>query len=107
MIFHMLKTAYKNKYYPFFGNLANPLKISIISALKESEMSVLQLARKLKIEQSKLSHALASLRRCNIVQARQKGKKRIYSLKKETILPILGIIDKHEKKYCKYCFYKK
>ena len=94
-----------NKYYMFFGNLANPLKIEIISALKEKEMSVLELADKLKIEQSKLSHALASLRHCSIVQVKQKGKKRIYSLNKKTILPILKIIDKHEKEFCKKCCY--
>ena len=95
-----------NKYYIFFGNLANPLKINILSALKEKEMSVSELSKNLKIEQSKLSHALASLRCCNIVQAKQKGKKRIYSLNKKTILPILKIIDKHEKKFCGKCCYK-
>jgi hypothetical protein len=34
---------------------------------------------------------------------KQKGKQRIYGLNKETILPILGILDKHENKYCKKC----
>ena len=95
-----------NKYYLFFGNLANPLKIGIISALKEKSMSVLELAEKLSIEQSKLSHALTSLRHCNIVQVKKKGKKRIYSLNKKTILPILKIIDKHEKIFCKKCCYR-
>ena len=95
-----------NKYYLFFGNLANPLKIGIISALKERNMSVLELAEKLNIEQSKLSHALTSLRHCNIVQVKKKGKKRIYSLNKKTILPILKIIDKHEKIFCKKCCYR-
>ena len=92
-----------NTYYIFFINLANPLKINIISALKEKPLSVLELADKLKIEQSKLSHALASLKCCSIVQVKQHGKKRIYSLNKGTILPILKIIDKHENKFCKKC----
>jgi DNA-binding transcriptional ArsR family regulator len=91
------------KYYPFFGNLANPLKIRIVGMLKEKEMSVLELARILDEEQSKISHALKSLRDCAIVQMKQKGKQRIYGLNKETILPILGILDKHENKYCKKC----
>ena len=90
-------------YHIFFGNLANPLKVKIISSLKEKQMSVLELADKLKIEQSKLSHALCSLRCCSIVQVKQKGKQRIYSLNKETILPILKLIDKHEGKFCKGC----
>jgi DNA-binding transcriptional ArsR family regulator len=93
-----------NKYYLFFGNLANPLKVEIISKLKENPSSVLDLAKKLHIEQSKLSHALTSLRHCSIVDVKQKGKKRIYYLNKETIIPMLNIIDKHEKKFCKKCF---
>lgn len=95
-----------NKYYFFFRNLSNPLKIEIVSALKDKEMSVLDLAKKLGIEQSKLSHALASLRCCSIVTAKKKGKNRIYSLNKEAILPMLKIIDEHEKKFCKKCCYK-
>ena len=93
----------KNKYYIFFGNLANPLKIDILSALKEKPMSVLELASKLKVEQSKLSHALGSLRRCSIVQVKQEGKKRIYQLNKKTIVPMLELIDKHEREFCKEC----
>ena len=94
------------KYYPFFGNLANPLKIRIVGMLKEKEMSVLDLAKELKEEQSKISHALKSLKNCAIVQMKQKGKQRIYHLNKETILPMLEILDQHESKYCKKCLAK-
>jgi len=85
----------------FFGNLANPLKIGIITLLKEKDMSVSEIVEKLGIEQSKLSHALKSLRDCSIVLVERKGKKRIYSLNKKTILPMLEIIDRHEKEFCK------
>ncbi len=91
-----------NTYPIFLNNLANPLKVEIISALKRKSASVSQLTEKLKVEQSKLSHALASLRCCNIVQAKQKGKSRIYYLNKKTILPILRIIDKHERTFCRH-----
>ena len=90
-----------NKYYMFFGNLANPLKIEIITLLKEKDMCVLEIAKELGIEQSKLSHALKSLRDCSIVLVERKGKKRLYSLNKKTILPMLEIIDSHEKEFCK------
>ena len=96
-----------NKYFGFFRNLANPLKIGVILVLKEKQCSVNELARKLRIEQSKLSHALASLRKCSIVKVKRQGKKRVYYLNKDTIVPILKIIEKHEKKYCKYCWVKK
>lgn len=92
-----------NKYHIFFGNLANRLKVDIISELKNGSRSVLELANKLDVEQSKLSHALASLRCCSIVNVKQEGKKRVYSLNKETILPMLKLIDKHESKFCKKC----
>jgi DNA-binding transcriptional ArsR family regulator len=92
-----------NTYHIFFGNLSNKLKIDIISELKKGASSVLELADELGVEQSKLSHALASLRCCSIVNVKQIGKKRVYSLNKETILPILKIIDKHENKYCDEC----
>jgi len=102
-MFHMTKETY----YFFFGKLANKLKINIIEELRNGEKSVMELVNKLKVEQSKLSHALANLRCCSIVLYKQKGKQRIYSLNKETIIPILNIIDKHEKKFCEHCCMRK
>jgi DNA-binding transcriptional ArsR family regulator len=96
-----------NTYHIFFGKLANELKIKILTSLKNKKKSVQELTKDLNIEQSKLSHALASLKTCNIVKVKQSGKKRIYSINKETILPILKLIDKHEKKFCKQCFAKR
>lgn len=89
-----------NKYHFFFGNLANPLRVEIISILKTKEMSVSEIAKSIKVEQSKLSHALSNLRECNIVKTRREGKQIIYSLNKKTILPILELIDKHSENYC-------
>lgn len=94
------------KYYPFFGNLANPLKMRIVAILKVKELSVLELTKILNEEQSKVSHALKSLKNCSIVQVKKQGKNRIYHLNKETILPILEILDKHETKFCKKCLAK-
>ena len=91
-----------NVYHIFFRNLANPVKTKIISELKNKGMCVNELSEKTGLEQSKLSHALASLRNCSIVEVKKKGKGRIYHLNKNTILPILKIIDKHKCKFCKY-----
>lgn len=93
-------------YNIFFNNLANPLKISVITELKRKPSSVLELAKTLDVEQSKLSHALKSLKNCSIVNVKSEGKKRIYFLNKETIVPMLEIIDRHETKYCKECIAK-
>lgn len=89
-----------NTYHIFFTNLANPLKIQIISNLKKKEKNVTELSKELKVEQSKVSHALSSLKCCNIVQVKQKGKQRVYSLNKKSIVPMLNLIDKHSKTYC-------
>lgn len=96
-----------NKYYLFFRRLADPLRMKIITALKRKPRSVSELCKKLKIEQSKLSHALAILKHCSLVESEIRGKQRIYSLNKKTILPILKIVDKHEKKHCKVCLASK
>jgi len=87
-------------YDHFFRNLANPVKIGIITELKNKELSVNELSKKLGMEQSKLSHALSSLKECHIVEPKRKGKNIIYSLNKTTILPILNIIDKHKCECC-------
>jgi DNA-binding transcriptional ArsR family regulator len=99
----MKKHSSNNKtYHLFFGNLSNPLRIEIIGALKDSKkgLTVNELAKELAVEQSKLSHALAGLRECNLVEVKKLGKTRVYSLNKNTLLPILEIIDKHSKKFC-------
>ena len=92
-----------NNCYMFFKKLSYPLKIDILSSLEKKDKSVQDISDELKIEQSKLSHALQSLNSCNIVQVRKEGKKRIYSLNKETILPIFKLISKHEKSFCECC----
>jgi DNA-binding transcriptional ArsR family regulator len=108
----MNKSSINKTYHIFFTSLANPLRMDIITSLKQNKegLSVSELASNLWINQSKLSHALAGLRKCNIVLVKQSGKKRIYSLNTSTILPILEIIDNHSKincggncRYCKNC----
>lgn len=95
------KTSNFSTYHIFFRNLANPLKIKIISALKDNKCSVNDLSYELGVEQSKISHALALLKKCNIVDVEKKGKERIYSLNKNTIVPMFKLIDEHSKSFCK------
>ena len=90
-----------NSYHVFFTNLANPLKIGIILELRKGDKNVSELVKELKVEQSKLSHALTSLKNCNIVEAKKRGKERVYSLSKDTILPMMDLIDKHAHIHCK------
>ncbi len=88
-------------YHVFFTNLSNPLRIGIILSLRKKGKNVTEITKELGVEQSKISHALKILKNCNIVDVKQKGKERIYSLNKDTILPILNLIDKHALVHCK------
>ena len=90
-------------YHVFFTNLANALKIGIILSLRQKEKNVGEIVKDLAVEQSKISHALGSLKACNIVKVRQKGKQRIYYLNKDTIVPMLNLIDKHARIHCNNC----
>jgi len=95
-----MKNCSDETYHIFFRNLASPLRISIISTLKKNPHSVNEISKKLDIEQSKLSHALSLLNDCHIVNVKQKGKQRIYSLNKKVILPMLKLIDSHNCDFC-------
>lgn len=92
-----------NPYHVFFSRLSNLLRMRIIESLNKSDKSVTELCNELGVEQSKLSHALRSLSLCKIVKFRKEGRNRVYSLNKETVVPILRLIDKHEKKFCGFC----
>jgi len=91
----------KKSYHIFFTNLANSLKIEIILSLIGKEKNVSKISEELNVEQSKISHALSSLKCCNIVKSKRDGKNRIYYLNKKTIIPILKLIDEHSRTYCK------
>ena len=97
-----MKPCSGETYHIFFRNLSNPIRTKIISSLRHKDKSVNELAKDIGIEQSKLSHALASLRFCSVVEVKSKGKERIYSLNKKTIIPLLKIIDNHKCQFCKY-----
>ena len=104
-----IKKKDSNSYHLFFSNLANPLKIKILLSLRNKEKNVTKISQELDVEQSKISHALASLKNCRIANYTQKGKERIYSLNKKTIVPILKLIEKHASVNCrgKCCIGKK
>ena len=97
-----MKEASSNKYSVFFRNLSTPIKVDILTILKSKPagLSVTELSESLKIEQSKISHALTGLRQCRIVEVAKFGKQRIYTLNEKTMLPILKIIDVHAKENC-------
>ena len=89
-----------NSYKDFFVNFSNKTKLDIIVALRNNPLCVNEIAEKIGQEQSKVSHNLNKLTKCKILDVKQDGKKRVYSLNKETVMPIIQIVEKHVHKYC-------
>ena len=77
--------------------------MDILSSLRNSEKCVSEIAEEIGEDRSKVSHSLRHLLKCNFVFVEKKGRKRIYTLNKSTIKPLLDIADKHVVNHCKEC----
>jgi DNA-binding transcriptional ArsR family regulator len=84
----------------FFETIASRVRMNILELLMKQPMSVNQISSALNEEQSNISHNLKKLTECHFVEAKQEGKKRIYSLNKETIEPLMKLVEKHVEKFC-------
>ena len=87
-------------YETFFVNFANKSKLDIITALRCGPLNVSTITKKIDEEQSAVSHNLKKLTDCNILEVKKDGKERIYSLNKDTAIPILKLVEKHVIKNC-------
>ena len=87
-------------YYEFFKNLSNRTRFKIIIALRDQSLNVSAIASFIGEEQSKVSHNLKKMSACHILNIERRGKERIYSLNRDTIIPILNIVERHVKKNC-------
>tara|TARA_Y100000310_G_scaffold130227_1_gene129419 strand:+ start:1382 stop:1702 length:321 start_codon:yes stop_codon:yes gene_type:complete len=87
-------------YKLFFSSLANTNRLAIINVLRAKRRNVSEICQETGFEQTMISHNLKRLERCGMVFSEKKGKHRYYSVNNETIKPLLGMIDKHMKKYC-------
>lgn len=87
----------------FFETLGTKLKMDIIENLRNKPLPVNELTKRCHEERSKVSHALLSLLQCGFVHAKKDGKKRLYSLNKDTVVPLLDLAETHVKKYCRTC----
>jgi ArsR family transcriptional regulator, lead/cadmium/zinc/bismuth-responsive transcriptional repressor len=88
-------------YEKFFEVFANKTRLKIIESLLESEKNVTEIYEDINEEQSNVSHNLKILYECNFITRKREGKNMIYSINKETIKPMLDLVNKHVKKFCK------
>jgi DNA-binding transcriptional ArsR family regulator len=96
----------EGNHHLFFGMLANKLRVELVSELMNKPMSVTELAESINEERSKVSHALLSLSKCNIVGVEKTGKNRVYFLNKETIKPLMKLVERHALNHCRHCWAK-
>lgn len=75
----------------FFKALAHPLRISILDALREGELTVNEISQKFSVEPANASQQLAVLRNKNIVVARKEGASVYYSVTDRTIFKLLDV----------------
>lgn len=84
----------------FFNTLANKTRLSILNSLRSGDKSVNEIVSITGHEQSLISHNLRLLRDCSFVNMTVKGKQRIYSINKVTLLPLFELVDKHNYEFC-------
>ena len=88
-------------YALLFQALSNPIRMEIINLLREKKkaLSVTEICTELGLEQTHVSHALRCLTFCGLVEFAREGKSKLYSLNKQTVLPLLRTADLHLEKY--------
>jgi DNA-binding transcriptional ArsR family regulator len=73
----------------FFKALAHPLRISILDALRDGELTVNEISQRFDVEQANASQQLAVLRNRNILVTRKEGANVYYSVSDKSIFKLL------------------
>jgi len=75
----------------FFKALAHPLRISILDALREGELTVNEISQRFDVEPANASQQLAVLRNRNMVITRKDGANVYYSVSDKTLFKLLDV----------------
>lgn len=103
MKYELLQVNPEEAYDFFLGTLSNKNRIKILNELLMGEKNVSELTEKIGVDQSTISNHLRRLKYCGFVSVESKGKERYYSLNKDTIEPLMDLINKHVSTYCVDC----
>ena len=87
-------------YKIFFGTLVSEPRLKIINILRQNKKNVSEIMTELHMDQTAISHNLARLKTCGFVKSKREGKFIYYYLNKETIKPLMELIDNHMSQYC-------
>jgi len=85
----------------FFDTLATKSRLDLVLALRDRPKSVGEISKAIAVERTNVSHQLRRLRDCGFVFEKREGKRRMYSLNRETVIPIIHLAEIHIRKYCK------
>ncbi len=79
----------------FFGVLADPNRLRLLSALAKQELCVCDLAAALKMSESAVSHQLRILRATRLVNYRKEGRNVYYRLADHHVLNLYQTVNAH------------
>lgn len=79
----------------FFGVLADPNRLRLLSALANQELCVCDLAAGLKMGESAVSHQLRVLRAMRLVKYRKEGRNVYYSLADSHVMNLYREVAEH------------
>ena len=79
----------------FFGVLADPTRLRLISLLSASECCVCDLAENLSVSESAVSHQLRALRNARIVKYRKSGRQVFYRLHDHHVVSLYETVREH------------
>jgi DNA-binding transcriptional ArsR family regulator len=105
---YVIKQANPDEAYEYFlATLSNRTRIKILNALLKDSKNVSGITAAVGTDQSTISNNLARLRSCGFVSVKPNGKERVYSLNKQTIEPLMKLINLHTSNYCIECIKKR
>jgi len=89
----LLKENISTHLAEFFSALSDPTRLRIISVLLEGEMNVGDIAARLAMTESAVSHQLRGLRQMRLVRSRKDGRQVFYALDDDHVgkLYLLGL----------------
>jgi ArsR family transcriptional regulator, lead/cadmium/zinc/bismuth-responsive transcriptional repressor len=91
----ILPTAKAQQMAEFFGALADPTRLKLLSALANRELCVCDLAAAVTMSESAISHQLRILRTLRIVKYRREGRNVHYSLADSHVMSLYREVAAH------------
>lgn len=79
----------------FFGAMADPHRLKLLSALVKAELCVCDLAAVVKMSESAVSHQLRLLRNLRLVKYRREGRNVYYSLADDHVVNLYREVAEH------------